>query len=57
MKNPKTPPTERDQKTLDQQLLDDLAAGRTHCSVNGEFSRARCASRGKEVGEISACDQ
>ena len=48
---------DRDDKTFDQQFLDNFAASRSDCGVNGELSRAGSAARGKQIGQVGAGDQ
>src|SRR6266516_4315485 len=48
---------ERDQKTLEQKLFNDLTTGCSDCRVDGEFAGSGSASRGKQIGEIGASDQ
>ena len=56
-KEPERTAKECYQETFDQQLLDDLTAGRADRCVNGKLSRPRGTSRGKQIREVRAGDE
>src|SRR4029077_18871693 len=46
-----------DQETLEQKFANNLCAGGANCGVNGELSRPRGTSRGKQVRKVRAGDE